>query len=136
MWDEEEWWKRDKCVGGRKKREGKMRKHDDSVTPKCNGSSSSSSSSSELYNANMLVSIPFMHYFICNIILICIYHQSTTVYGMNMILNDSTMIVQKRFPQAIIIGVKKAGTRALLEFLRLNPAIKAPGPEIGYIIKW
>ncbi|KAL3983072.1 Sulfotransferase domain family protein [Acanthocheilonema viteae] len=45
------------------------------------------------------------------------------------------MIVQKRFPQAIIIGVKKAGTRALLEFLRLNPAIKAPGPEVHFFDK-
>ncbi|CAJ0938206.1 unnamed protein product, partial [Mesorhabditis belari] len=36
---------------------------------------------------------------------------------------------EKRFPSAIIIGVKKAGTRALLEFLRLNQKIHAPGPE-------
>lgn len=37
-----------------------------------------------------------------------------------------------RFPSAIIIGVKKSGTRALLEFLRLNPAVKAPGPEVHF----
>uniref|UniRef100_A0A0N5AS81 Sulfotransfer_1 domain-containing protein n=1 Tax=Syphacia muris TaxID=451379 RepID=A0A0N5AS81_9BILA len=42
---------------------------------------------------------------------------------------------QKRYPKAIIIGVKKAGTRALLEFLRLNPAIKAPGPEVHFFDK-
>ncbi|CAE1259244.1 HS3ST3 [Acanthosepion pharaonis] len=35
----------------------------------------------------------------------------------------------KKLPQAIIIGVKKGGTRALLEFLRLHPDIRAPGPE-------
>jgi hypothetical protein len=40
--------------------------------------------------------------------------------------------VQQRLPQAIIIGVKKAGTRALLEFLRLNTNIKAPGPEVHF----
>lgn len=57
------------------------------------------------------------------------------VYGINKIMNDKEMIVQKRFPQAIIIGVKKAGTRALLEFLRLNPAIKAPGPEVHFFDK-
>ncbi|OZC06645.1 hypothetical protein X798_06367 [Onchocerca flexuosa] len=86
----------------------------------------------KLYNANMPVSIPFTHYFIWNIILILTYqHHKTTAYGINMIINDTTMNVQqKRFPHAIIIGVKKAGTRALLEFLRLNPAIKAPGPEL------
>ncbi|VDN92810.1 unnamed protein product [Brugia pahangi] len=89
----------------------------------------------KLYNANMLVSISFMYYFICNIILIYTYHKLPTVYGMNIIVNDTAMIVQKRFPQAIIIGVKKAGTRALLEFLRLNPAIKAPGPEVHFFDK-
>ncbi|ESO87065.1 hypothetical protein LOTGIDRAFT_229255 [Lottia gigantea] len=35
----------------------------------------------------------------------------------------------KRLPQAIIIGVKKGGTRALLEFLKVHPKVKAAGPE-------
>ncbi|KAL0993348.1 hypothetical protein UPYG_G00106450 [Umbra pygmaea] len=35
----------------------------------------------------------------------------------------------RRLPQAIIIGVKKGGTRALLEFLRLHPDIRALGSE-------
>lgn len=35
----------------------------------------------------------------------------------------------KKFPQAIIIGVKKGGTRALLEFLRLHPDVRAVGAE-------
>lgn len=35
----------------------------------------------------------------------------------------------KRFPQAIIIGVKKGGTRALLEFLRIHPDVRAVGAE-------
>ncbi|GMT06786.1 hypothetical protein PENTCL1PPCAC_28960, partial [Pristionchus entomophagus] len=39
---------------------------------------------------------------------------------------------ERKLPEAIIIGVKKAGTRALLEFLRLNPHIKAPGPEVHF----
>ncbi|GMT35026.1 hypothetical protein PFISCL1PPCAC_26323, partial [Pristionchus fissidentatus] len=38
----------------------------------------------------------------------------------------------RKYPEAIIIGVKKAGTRALLEFLRLNPHVKAPGPEVHF----
>ncbi|VDO18874.1 unnamed protein product [Heligmosomoides polygyrus] len=40
--------------------------------------------------------------------------------------------LRKAFPSAIIVGVKKAGTRALLEFLRLNPRIQAPGPEVHF----
>uniref|UniRef100_A0AC35EZU5 Sulfotransferase n=1 Tax=Panagrolaimus sp. PS1159 TaxID=55785 RepID=A0AC35EZU5_9BILA len=43
--------------------------------------------------------------------------------------------LQKRFPDAIIIGVKKCGTRALLEFLKLNPRVKAPGPEVHFFDK-
>ncbi|GMR62279.1 hypothetical protein PMAYCL1PPCAC_32474, partial [Pristionchus mayeri] len=39
---------------------------------------------------------------------------------------------ERKLPEAIIIGVKKAGTRALLEFLRLNPHVKAPGPEVHF----
>lgn len=35
----------------------------------------------------------------------------------------------KRFPQAIIVGVKKGGTRALLEFLRIHPDVRAFGAE-------
>lgn len=35
----------------------------------------------------------------------------------------------KRFPQALIIGVKKGGTRALLEFLRIHPDVRAVGAE-------
>uniref|UniRef100_A0AAR2J2H9 Sulfotransferase n=1 Tax=Pygocentrus nattereri TaxID=42514 RepID=A0AAR2J2H9_PYGNA len=35
----------------------------------------------------------------------------------------------KELPQAIIIGVKKGGTRALLEFLRVHPDVRAVGAE-------
>ncbi|KAG8180054.1 hypothetical protein JTE90_023671 [Oedothorax gibbosus] len=39
---------------------------------------------------------------------------------------------KRRLPGAIIIGVKKGGTRALLEMLRLHPDVVAPGPEIHF----
>ncbi|KAL4648606.1 heparan sulfate glucosamine 3-O-sulfotransferase 3A1-like [Arapaima gigas] len=35
----------------------------------------------------------------------------------------------KKLPQAIIVGVKKGGTRALLEFLRVHPDVRATGAE-------
>ncbi|XP_055509638.1 heparan sulfate glucosamine 3-O-sulfotransferase 3A1-like [Leucoraja erinacea] len=35
----------------------------------------------------------------------------------------------RKLPQAIIIGVKKGGTRALLEFVRVHPDIRAVGEE-------
>lgn len=36
---------------------------------------------------------------------------------------------RRRFPRALIVGVKKGGTRALLEFLRLHPDVRALGSE-------
>lgn len=38
----------------------------------------------------------------------------------------------RKLPQALIIGVKKGGTRALLEFLRLHPDVRAVGPETHF----
>ena len=38
----------------------------------------------------------------------------------------------QRLPDFIIIGAKKGGTRALIEFLKLHPSIKAAGPEIHF----
>ncbi|XP_032444468.1 heparan sulfate glucosamine 3-O-sulfotransferase 3B1a [Xiphophorus hellerii] len=46
--------------------------------------------------------------------------------AMSGFLNETE---SKKLPQAIIIGVKKGGTRALLEFLRLHPDIRAVGAE-------
>ncbi|OCT64271.1 hypothetical protein XELAEV_18045374mg, partial [Xenopus laevis] len=36
---------------------------------------------------------------------------------------------QKSLPQAIIVGVKKGGTRAVLEFIRVHPQVRAMGTE-------
>ncbi|XP_025992220.1 heparan sulfate glucosamine 3-O-sulfotransferase 3B1 isoform X2 [Solenopsis invicta] len=41
-------------------------------------------------------------------------------------------IPSRQLPTALIIGVKKGGTRALLEFLRLHPAIRAAGSEVHF----
>nr|KAF6366318.1 heparan sulfate-glucosamine 3-sulfotransferase 6 [Pipistrellus kuhlii] len=43
---------------------------------------------------------------------------------------------RRRFPQALIVGVKKGGTRALLEFLRLHPDIRALGSEPHFFDRW
>lgn len=43
---------------------------------------------------------------------------------------------RRRFPQALIVGVKKGGTRALLEFLRLHPDVRALGSEPHFFDRW
>lgn len=44
-------------------------------------------------------------------------------------ISAKELTATRRLPQALIIGVKKGGTRALLEFLRLHPDIRALGSE-------
>ena len=41
----------------------------------------------------------------------------------------------RRFPNAIIIGVKKGGTRALIEMLSSHPSIKISKKEVNYFSK-
>lgn len=48
------------------------------------------------------------------------------------IVTSSDVTNSKNLPQAIIIGVKKCGTRALLKFLSINPAIAASSSEIHF----
>ena len=52
-------------------------------------------------------------------------NNDSSAFVLPRILGNAT----KNLPEAIIIGVKKGGTRALLEFLRIHPDVRAPGPE-------
>ncbi|CAK7304970.1 Heparan sulfate glucosamine 3-O-sulfotransferase 2 [Vulpes lagopus] len=43
--------------------------------------------------------------------------------------SGSARLGTKRLPQALIVGVKKGGTRAVLEFIRVHPDVRALGTE-------
>lgn len=45
------------------------------------------------------------------------------------ITSSTNVKAARRLPSVIIIGAKKCGTRALLEYLRLHSDIKTAGPE-------
>lgn len=49
--------------------------------------------------------------------------------GLDVNSSAKEYVATRRLPKALIIGVKKGGTRALLEFLRLHPDIRALGSE-------
>jgi hypothetical protein len=49
-----------------------------------------------------------------------------------IISSSSEVTNSKHLPQAIIVGVKKCGTRALLKFLSIHPAIAASTSEIHF----
>lgn len=59
-------------------------------------------------------------------------HQSTQV---SEIFRKKGQL-QKRFPTIIIVGVKKGGTRALLEMLKLHPQVCACGPEMHFFDRY
>jgi hypothetical protein len=46
--------------------------------------------------------------------------------------SSSEVTNSKNLPQAIIIGVKKCGTRALLKFLSIHPSIAVSSKEIHF----
>ncbi|KAJ8386204.1 hypothetical protein AAFF_G00176280 [Aldrovandia affinis] len=54
---------------------------------------------------------------------------SATDNGLSRGVNCTSDYGEKKLPQAIIIGVKKGGTRALLEALRVHPDVRAVGNE-------
>lgn len=58
----------------------------------------------------------------------------TSDFG-NDTLNDVKARGTKKTPKALIIGAKKAGTRALLEFIRVHPNVRAAGHEIHFFDK-
>ena len=51
---------------------------------------------------------------------------------LSTVTSSSEVTNSKQLPQAIIIGVKKCGTRALLKFLSSHPSIAASSTEIHF----
>lgn len=47
-------------------------------------------------------------------------------------LKQTDLQPNRRLPDTLIIGVKKSGTRALLEFIRLHPDVRAAGCEVHF----
>lgn len=47
-------------------------------------------------------------------------------------LKQTDLQPNRHLPDALVIGVKKCGTRALLEFIRLHPDVRAAGCEVHY----
>ncbi|XP_076000367.1 heparan sulfate glucosamine 3-O-sulfotransferase 4 [Genypterus blacodes] len=56
-------------------------------------------------------------------------HQEFSTTDSELRVNSTSDYGEKKLPQAIIIGVKKGGTRALLEALRVHPDVRAVGNE-------
>ncbi|XP_022906673.1 heparan sulfate glucosamine 3-O-sulfotransferase 3B1 [Onthophagus taurus] len=76
-----------------------------------------------------------------------VFHYKTSVRVVPLDLNESDASPKYKFfreqglrpeqqlPSALIIGVKKGGTRALLEFIRIHPDVRAAGSEVHFFDK-
>ncbi|XP_073997038.1 heparan sulfate 3-O sulfotransferase-B [Rhodnius prolixus] len=53
-----------------------------------------------------------------------------------LLLGKHSLKPVRRLPDALVIGVKKSGTRALLEFLRLHPDVRAAGSEVHFFDRY
>lgn len=64
------------------------------------------------------------------------YKLSTHMWYSRTRTNDTVTrersLLRRRLPNSIIIGVRKGGTRALLEFLKIHPRIKACAAEVHF----
>lgn len=63
--------------------------------------------------------------------------QNTIYYNHPLVVQHQTSGMRfprtlRRLPQALIIGVRKCGTRALLEMLHLHPAIQKAAGEVHF----
>ena len=67
-----------------------------------------------------------MFYWICLVMAISCYVRSESTS------ESSTSTIAKRLPQAIIIGAKKCGTRALLKFIGAHPNVSTAGAETHF----
>ncbi|PAA83687.1 hypothetical protein BOX15_Mlig009254g1 [Macrostomum lignano] len=57
---------------------------------------------------------------------------SSSAGGVNSTSQPIDATFARRLPQALIIGAKKSGTRALLAFICMHPDVQAPGPEVHF----
>ncbi|KAG7187959.1 hypothetical protein KM043_013919 [Ampulex compressa] len=57
---------------------------------------------------------------------------NTSSISKYQVVKQQGLTPSRQLPSALIIGVKKGGTRALLEFLRLHPAVRAAGSEVHF----
>ncbi|EDW07411.1 heparan sulfate glucosamine 3-O-sulfotransferase 6 isoform X2 [Drosophila mojavensis] len=86
-----------------------------SASPSSNSSSSSSSSTTALLNSTVSNGVASV--------------DGAPKYQM---LRQQGLRPSRHLPDTLIIGVKKSGTRALLEFIRLHPDVRAAGSEVHF----
>uniref|UniRef100_A0A0L8IGT5 Sulfotransferase domain-containing protein n=1 Tax=Octopus bimaculoides TaxID=37653 RepID=A0A0L8IGT5_OCTBM len=113
-------------AGGDTKSKSQWFLTNDSSSSSSSSSSSPSSLSSSSFNSSSASLFPLYSSQLFNVV------PQSDLTNSGVGNNPRKLLIphtSRKMPQALIIGVKKGGTRAVLEFLRLHPDVRAPGPE-------
>ncbi|CAH1967906.1 unnamed protein product [Acanthoscelides obtectus] len=76
--------------------------------------------------------IPLIHYSSSVRVVSLLEGNETDISPKYRFLKEQGLRPEKQLPSALIIGVKKGGTRALLEFIRVHPDVRAAGSEVHF----
>lgn len=80
-------------------------------------------------NGSKVLEIELLDTVVMNVPLIGSGESSIPKYRM---LTENGYQLNRQLPDVLLIGVKKSGTRALLEFIRLHPDVRAAGCEVHF----
>ncbi|CAG9763133.1 unnamed protein product [Ceutorhynchus assimilis] len=84
---------------------------------------------------NQIVQEPLMHYSTSVRVVSLIEGNETDISPKYKWFREQGLKPERQLPSALIIGVKKGGTRALLEFIRIHPDVRAAGSEVHFFDK-
>ncbi|CAH1100768.1 unnamed protein product [Psylliodes chrysocephalus] len=79
--------------------------------------------------------IPLVHYTASVRVVSLIEENETDISPKYKFFREQGLRPERQLPSALIIGVKKGGTRALLEFIRIHPDVRAAGSEVHFFDK-
>lgn len=79
--------------------------------------------------------IPLMHYTTSVRVVSLLEGNETDISPKYKLFKEQGLRPARQLPSALIIGVKKGGTRAILEFIRIHPDVRAAGSEVHFFDK-
>ncbi|XP_018565882.1 heparan sulfate glucosamine 3-O-sulfotransferase 3B1 [Anoplophora glabripennis] len=79
--------------------------------------------------------VPVVHYSTSVRVVSLLEGNETDISPKYKFFREQGLRPERQLPSALIIGVKKGGTRALLEFIRIHPDVRAAGNEVHFFDK-
>ncbi|KAF7265797.1 hypothetical protein GWI33_020872 [Rhynchophorus ferrugineus] len=83
----------------------------------------------------VLNDVPLVHYTASVRVVSLLEGNETDISPKYKLFKEQGLRPERQLPSALIIGVKKGGTRALLEFIRIHPDVRAARNEVHFFDK-